>query len=297
MKFEHKGSVVEETGGYEVLECMYCGFKHLNPLPSPEVLDEFYKKQYYDSHKTDYISNQLAEEEYLSVVFKERLEFLAKYSRDRDILDIGCGAGAFLNAAQKSGWNSFGVEPSDLAVNKALETGIKVFNGTFDEFYVSNQRTFDVVQLKNVLEHVPDPIDMLRKCYQILKSGGVLYVEVPNDYDLIQRCGVKIVGERNHWVSIPDHINYFNFKSLKKLVGKLGFKIIKLDTTFPMYIFLWIGKNFISDKKIGSEVNKKRIAFEMFFYWYKLTVLKNIIYTCLAKIGLGRTVILYCRKP
>lgn len=293
---EHSGTIIETVNDYQVLDCVKCGFKHLAPIPSEGVLEKFYKKQYYESHKPTYISNQIEEEAYLAIAFEERLQVYSRHTQGRELLDIGCGAGLFLKAAKEKGWHVLGVEPSASAATQAADQGLNIFTGTFDEFDAVNERSFDVVQLKNVLEHLPNPTEMINQCYNILSDDGLLYLEVPNDYDFIQKIGVKIAGERNSWVSIPDHINYFNFSTLKRLVKKSGFKVVRTDTTFPMYIFLWFGKNFIGQKEVGPRINQSKINFELFFYNHRLKWFKRLLYRILARLGIGRTVIVYCRK-
>ena len=63
-----------------------------------------------------------------------------------------------------------------------------------------------------------------------------------------------------------------------------------------MYVFLMLGHNFIKDKAAGAKAHKKRMNFEMFLYKHKLNLLKRCIYTFFAKLGIGRTCIIYCRK-
>jgi SAM-dependent methyltransferase len=288
--------VVDQEADYSIIDCQECGFKHLNPVPSPEELNEFYKGRYYETCRPDTIREDHDELEHRQIAYDERLAFIGRNTEGRDLLDIGCGAGFFLARAREFGWNCLGLEPSESASRLAAERNLQVFNLTLDEFLERYKMTFDVIHLKNVLEHIPQPAVALRKCRNLLNAGGLLYVEVPNDYNLLQRTGVRMVNERKHWICIPDHVNYFDFRTAVNLVKNSGFKLLRRDTTFPMYLFLLLGQNFVREKTAGTRVHLGRVRLELFLKRYKLSFLKRLIYTGLAHLGLGRTVILYCRK-
>ena len=102
------------------------------------------------------------------------------------------------------------------------------------------------------------------------------------------------MGERKSWICVPDHINYFDFWTLGTLLGSSGLRIVKRDTTFPMYLFLWFGQNFVRHKRIGARVHRLRMRFEVGLERAKLGLLKRGLYSLLSKLGLGRTVIYYC---
>ena len=293
----HCGNELDKSNDYAVIDCKLCKFKHLSPIPTDENINKFYQNQYYQTHKNQYIKVDHQELSYGKIFFDERLDFFEKNTKGNRLLDVGCGAGFFLDQARKRGWNVFGVEPSKIAANFAIENfKIKVFNQTFDLFYKTNYQKFDVIHLKNVLEHVPDPEKVLSLCYELLQSNGLLYVEVPNDYNIIQKIGVLIAREKNHWVCIPDHINYFNFVSIKRLLKKNGFKILQQSTTFPMYISLCIGQNFVKNKLAGKKMHQFRKKFELFFENHKLGFARQFIYRFLSKLYIGRTAIIYCKK-
>ncbi len=121
-------------------------------------------------------------------------------------------------------------------------------------------------------------------------------MEVPNDYNLIQKLGVFISRERKSWITVPDHINYFDFSSAIELVEHCGFDVLKTDTTFPMYLFLCLGQNFIKDKAAGKRVHTLRVGLELFMKQSGLDRIRRMAYERLSRLHLGRTVIIYGRK-
>lgn len=292
---QHNGPTLDTQDGFNIIDCQACGFRHLDPIPSTEELDRYYTKQYYQSHKPTVIEEDQQEVEHRNIAFDERLDFFEQNSTGRSILDVGCGAGLFLKRAQERGWNCTGVEPSDHASEVACQMGLNVINGSVETFRQHNMDRYDVVHLKNVLEHVPNPVDILDTCQKLLLPGGLIYIEVPNDYNLFQRLGCTILRERKSWITVPDHINYFNFPSLTKLVSENGFTVLSRDTTFPMYLCLCLGKNFIKDPQQGKKLHQWRVSMELFCKRKGLNFARRCVYRLLARLGLGRTVILYCQ--
>lgn len=292
----HKGLLIDSLDGYNIIECEKCNFKHLDPIPSDIELEKYYSEQYYQISKPNYLKEDRIEIDHRNIFFDQRINFFKKNIKGKLLLDIGCGDGIFMQRALEKGFEPYGIEPSDKASSIAISNNLNIFKGTLENFIIQNNLKFDIVHLKNVLEHVNRPSDILEICNNLLNHGGILYIEVPNDYNLFQTLGIKINKEIKSWICIPDHINYFNFNSLKNLIRSRDFKIIKRDTTFPMYFFLIIGLNFIKNKKLGKKLHGLRVKFELLCAKFYLNKLRQFIYWILAILGLGRTVIFYAKK-
>ena len=99
-----------------------------------------------------------------------------------------------------------------------------------------------------------------------------------------------------HLLAPPQHINYFNFTSLTNLLEKNGFQILLKESTFPLELFLLMGINYIGNDKVGKKIHKNRIKMEMNFKNGDGVDLKRQIYQYFAKIGIGRTSIIYAKK-
>ena len=292
----HKGKILDKVSHYSIIECSNCNYKHLLPYPNKEELGKFYSKKYYQSYKPNYFTEDLKDEEYLNIAFDERLQIISKLTNGKNILDVGCGAGNFMAFSKKRGWNPVGIEPSNMAAKRAQNSGLNVYEGELEGFVEINEKKFDVIHLKNVLEHVISPEKTLINCMQLLKEDGIVYTEVPNDYQMIQKFAVKLLKERKSWISVPDHINYFTFKSFRNLLAKVGLEPIKRTTSFPIYMLLLIGYNFISNKKEGFKAHQIRVNFELFWDKVRLRLIKNMIYSILSFLHMGRTIIFYSKK-
>jgi len=294
MNKEHRGRKIEMAGEYAMLDCTTCGFIHLDPIPSPAVLKEFYARQYYQSFKPNYIQEDEKERQFLEISFDEQIDNLERLTSGRKILEIGCGSGMFLELAAKRGWRCQGVEPSFLAVEVARAKGIDVYHGMFEEFCAADKGTFDVIYMKNVLQHHPDPQALLEVCSSRLSDKGVLFIQVSNNFEWMQNMGVALVKGRKTWISIPDHISYFNWDSLSGLLHLTGLKPVKRTTTFPIYGCLLFGINFIADKKAGAKANQIRVSFELFLERNGLRWVKHMFYAILTWLKTGRTIDCYC---
>lgn len=134
------------------------------------------------------------------------------------LLDVGCGDGTFLRLARTCGWDVTGVDPDPVAVTNAAKHGIKVFEGSVESF-VGKKELFDVITLNHVIEHLHDPVDALKICYDLLKPGGLLWLETPN----IDALGH--VRFRGNWrgMEAPRHLVLFNRRSLVQSLVNVGF--------------------------------------------------------------------------
>ena len=124
----------------------------------------------------------------------------------------GCASGLFLRRAKDAGWEVEGIEPCEPLARKAQEC-----LGAEARIHPTTLQTtplpagcFDVVTLWDVLEHVANPIAFLRHAGSLLKSGGYLFANVPN-LDSVQ---ARVFGRK--WpLLLPEHLNYFNTRSLQ----------------------------------------------------------------------------------
>ncbi len=145
--------------------------------------------------------------------------------RQISLLDVGCGNGTFLAAAKERGHQVFGNELARSAAEFIRSRfGIQVFAGDFLDL-PSVDTAYDIVVMRHVLEHVPQPDAVLKKARDVMKNGGALLIEVPN-YDSLSR---RTKGTK-HWVFNPDHLYYFNRNSLLKTLERNEFSVISQVT-------------------------------------------------------------------
>lgn len=201
-----------------IVKCRKCSLVFQNPRIIPEKRARLYDKDYciFD-HGRDAFDLKNAQ------IFFHALTETGKPSGR--LLDVGCSKGWFLYLARKGGWETYGLEISELAASYAREklkldvTTGTLCNHSFPEKY------FDCITMWDLLEHTENPIEELIQANHLLKDDGLLILETPN-------CGSiysKIL--RSHWTGYMIYHNYyFSYHTLKKVLEKARLHIVKMVT-------------------------------------------------------------------
>jgi SAM-dependent methyltransferase len=297
----HEGKVLDSVKGYDVIDCKRCGFKHIIPIPSAEELEKIYRNDYFTKERPSYIDRHLEDTEWLSLVYDERYKVFEQHLRfsgpDRPrILEIGPGPGIFLVRGQERGWDTVGIEPSAQAAARIRKIGLQVVETYLTKDSALELGKFDAVHMNEVLEHMPDPAEVLGLVHRLLRPDGLLCVAVPNDYNPFQTALREERGFAPWWVAPPHEINYFDLQSLERLLARTGFEVIDRDATFPIDLFLLMGDNYVGNDELGRACHRKRMKMEQTLNAAGLTELKKKWYHSMCSIGLGRLVILYGRR-
>lgn len=138
------------------------------------------------------------------------------------LLDVGCGNGEFLNLARNMGWKVEGLDVDSRAVEIARSSGLTVHHGGIEVLNGQTER-FDVITLGHVIEHVHDPVGLLKACHRLLKPDGLLWLETPN----VESYGHACYGR--HWLSLdpPRHLTLFTWDSICLALNKAGLERVK----------------------------------------------------------------------
>jgi 2-polyprenyl-3-methyl-5-hydroxy-6-metoxy-1,4-benzoquinol methylase len=136
----------------------------------------------------------------------------------RTLLDVGAGGGLLVAEARRRNLDAIGVEPSRSLVEGARRvSGVELIRGFFPHAQLAG-RTFDVICLVDVIEHLTDPVQMLRHCATALSPDGLLVVVTPDVGSLTAR----LLG--NHWWHYRlAHVGYFSKGSLRRAAAEAGF--------------------------------------------------------------------------
>lgn len=292
----HHGPVLERQGEYQVIACQACGFAHIVPIPDAESLGRMYREKYYTEMIPDYIERHTRDQPWWDHVHASRLKTMESLLPvgARRILDIGAGPGGFLRAARDRGWEGLGFEPSEQACRHCVGTlGLNVRQEFFTGHTDLGAGSFDAVHMSDVLEHISDPLAMLRAVRRVLRPGGACCVAVPNDFNPIQTALRRDRGFSPWWVSTPDHINYFTFDSLQRLLERGGFEVRQREASFPLDMFLLLGIDYTDDDALGRQCHGWRMRLERALYEMGLGEALTDVYRALAKHDLGRHAVLY----
>lgn len=138
----------------------------------------------------------------------------------RTALDVGAASGLLVSLARKRGWDAQGIEPSLKLVQVAAQThGLKLIQGSVPHPTLEGRR-FDCVFLVDVIEHVADPLKLLKDSAQLLAPDGILVVVTPD----VSSVARKLLGKR-WWHFRLAHVGYFDRGSFAKLCSRAGLQV------------------------------------------------------------------------
>lgn len=215
------------------------------PQPTSAELPKYYQSEDYISH-TDAKRN-LFENLYhfvKSIALKRKLKLINSVSGDgKNLLDVGCGTGDFIQIAKRNHWHVSGIEPNEQA--RAIANRKSNFSAYDVEKLLNfEEKRFDVITLWHVLEHLPNLDEHISIFNKILKPNGTLIIAVPNyrsfDANYYQ----------NFWAAYdaPRHLWHFSQTSISKLVSTHNFKIVEtLPMKFDAYYVSLLSEKYKSD--------------------------------------------------
>lgn len=241
-----------KTGGegWRLFRCTSCRSVYLNPRPTPDTIHKAYS-----SYATHQRAERLPPEKlhglrwvqrvlangYKNAVFGTNYRPSSALGRlaakflpakralmDREfrhlpkgsgrVLDIGFGDGSFLLKAQDMGWSAVGIDVDPCVVEEARNVGLDAYLGHPSDLPKSVGQ-FDAITMNHVIEHVHQPTDVLAQCYELLKPGGMLWIETPN----IDSSGHKYFRKFWRGLEVPRHLVIFNVDSLREALANAGF--------------------------------------------------------------------------
>lgn len=211
---------------YRVVACTSCGLNYLSPRLTQEAILKLYKDEaYYNSN----ISGQ-GYDEYLELsenwikTFTLRLKQIAPYKASGKALDIGCGPGYFLTAAQRRGFDVYGLDPSDYIVSMGQKTwGDRIRLGLIESAEYAPE-SFDLVVAFDTFEHIYEPKGFLNAIHRILKADGVLAITTPDPSSMLANISGK------NWVSykLPEHVFYWSPATIRKVLTD-KFEVLEIN--------------------------------------------------------------------
>jgi len=295
----HDGRRVARVKGYDIIQCDLCGFRHVLPLPDPAELEAARRKANIKEETLAFPPQTGDDRAWAELAYNDRLESMERLvgAQRRRLLDVGSGTGSFLKTAKARGWRVFGIESSRQASAQARKAGIEVAEGFFNAETAPGLGRFDAVHLSNVLECAPDPTAVAILARDLLDKGGVLCINVPNDFSPFQIAGRAATGADEWWIAPPYHLNYFDFESAAGLLERLGLEVVERSTSFPMEMFLMMGDDYTKDRELGRACHKKRKRFDLALETTGLKETRRAFYRALANAGMGREVVLLAVKP
>lgn len=261
----------------ELLECDACGFQFFDPAQAGDGL--FYQKLavengvYYNASRPE---------------FRDAISH-AKKKGYQSVLDLGCGSGNFLDLARDSGLSTTGMELNEQAAEFARGKGHDILPGILtEEFLAHHTRRYDMVTLFQVVEHLSDPIGLLKLAKQLVNDGGTLMFSVPNRRGQYQFFPL----DPHQWP--PHHISRWRTTDFKPVAKTIGMTHLKSsgDSLFGRSLVDFHARNDQARIALGKKlVPGSSAAISILALLYRFTGMKHLIR------NLGMSIHCYLEQP
>ena len=227
------------TKQYRFGRCRECGLLYVNPMP--KIVNEIASSFYHDYKRYNNLRKLAKRRDYLElhrIAFEQKIKNVEKLVGRGTItrfLDIGCGEGWYVKVAQEKGYESHGVQiDKEACLFAKQELGVSVFNGILEQANF-NDDYFDIIQIKQVLEHVFVPMALLREISRITKNRGIVILEVPNQKGLIPKAKIlfRLREDEYGFLQPPRHLYAYSSDTLKAMLNKSGLNVVKEVVTVP----------------------------------------------------------------
>lgn len=207
------------SGGYgrhgPIVKCQHCGFVYATPRPQNHAVIDIYSAVEDPLYQQERAGRILTFEHHL-----QPLEAFTGPPAGRRLLDVGAYTGVFVEIAARHGWDAWGIEPSQWAVQQAQAQGLQMLQGALEATDLPPE-SYAVVTLWDVIEHVTDPLGTLQAAWRALQPGGALAVHTMDLHSPFAR----LMGRRWPWF-MEMHLGYFSRQTMAAFLEKAGFEVL-----------------------------------------------------------------------
>ena len=208
--------VVIRENGWEGHQCGRCRLIYISPRPSPAEIAQVYVE---NTAHTD-LDNLARNELHRRLCARRAIRILKKYIPAGRLLEIGAGAGFFLDEARRAGYSIAGIDLNKVQAGKIVQNGIECDTRPVAEAFPGE--SFDIIYHCDVTSHFYDPIEEFRLMASRLKPGGTLMFETGNFGDIDRKWYRRIPS-----FQYPDHLFFLSAGNVPTLLKKSGFELLR----------------------------------------------------------------------
>jgi ubiquinone/menaquinone biosynthesis C-methylase UbiE len=285
-----------KKGELQIIECNRCNFIFIPPY--------FRKQVNYHDYKDEAVLKAVRQGNDWIKMQRHKLRFkrIKKYQPDGKLFDLGVGWGHFLYAGKLLGYETHGIEISEMPYRYAKED-LKLEVEHIDFFKLQEKpAVYDLITMWDVLEHIDNCDEMIQKCARIIKDKGYIVIQVPQ----IDSYFAKKYKEKWKMMGL-DHVNYFSKKTITDLLARSGFKVKEIKSSleiklFIMYVLFPKIQRFKNNKR-KTEVNT--VTRQEYYnkavnkpQWMRVIMIffHNLLYNLLSAMGIGEEMVVIAQK-
>ncbi len=235
---------------FTLARCRRCDLFYLNPRPTTAMLPVIYEVDDYICYDFDQKGNAVVQKYRERAETKRIRQALQHYDRppaDLRVCDIGPGDGTTLAAFRTLGARSenlYGVDIDEAIIKKLEGKGLRGILSRAEELDGS-VRDFDLVLMLQVIEHVADPRRVLEKARDLLRPGGLLWMETPNIAGWDRRFFARRTWGGYHF---PRHWTLFSPATMRRLLDELGFEFVGIWSMSATFVWIWSLNHELQDR-------------------------------------------------
>ena len=238
---EEREQIYKEYGVIGICRCRRCSLMYVSPrLKAPEQIYWGDGAKYVEEARLIFEGKRA---HHRDPNYIEELDTIARFKPTGRFLDVGCNMGMLLRHIRQRQWTAVGVDPSPPLANIAREwQRVQVYNCFLHELPASEERSFDVIALSDVFEHITEPLPFLGEVRRFLRDDGIVYVKVPNGaWNLFKQHALAALGrrpDRGIWDSY-EHVVHYTDATLRTMLNSGGFEILEMSIGKPIQIPSW----------------------------------------------------------
>jgi SAM-dependent methyltransferase len=208
---------------YPIVRCGGCGLVCAEGRKDADFLKGLYDEGYYSGRFKGGYKGYVERREEQVQKSAPKVETMERFVPRRGrVLDVGCAAGFFLEAARQAGWEACGVEHSPFSSEEARRHGLDARTGTLRDA-AWPEGHFDVATFWGVVGHVNDPSGNVREAWRVLRPGGLILLHTPNQ----EMFSVKNKYAGAGWYRAPLQLYFFSEETLGEMLRRNGFERVQ----------------------------------------------------------------------